>query len=158
MSRDQRFYWAEPFAFAKARARSAAGGGRLLLALVLAALLGFALAATDPPSSAQDFAAVGLFSIVPALLVAYPGIWLFSRIPNSVLVAKDRIVIGREVTPLEQVQSAVVGTTVIAGLEHRVLTFRTKDGREYLYGLADKINSEHLAQFLRQAGVREPQA
>lgn len=157
MSRDQRFYWTEPFAFVKARARTAADGGKFLLVMVLVTLLAIALVATDSPTSPRDFALVALFSIVPALLIAYPGMWLFSRIPNSVLIAKDRIAVGREVTPFETIQSAVVGTTRIEGVEHRVFTFRTKDGRENLYGLSHKINSEQLAQFLQQAGVHEPQ-
>lgn len=84
--------------------------------------------------------------------------WLFSRVPNSVLVAADRIAVGREITPFSQIQSAVVGTARVDGTEHRVFTFRTKDGREYLYGVGRKINSEQLAAFLQQSGVREPQA
>jgi hypothetical protein len=158
MSRDQRFYWAESFAFSQARARTTVGSNKVLLALILAALLAIALIATDPPSSPSDFSLVALFSIVTALLIAYPSMWLLSRIPNSVLIAADRIVVGRKVTPFKQVQSAIVGTTRISGLEHRVFTFRTKDGREYLYGIGGKINSEQLAQFLRQAGIPEPQA
>ena len=129
-----------------------------MLVVILAALLAVSLVTADPPSSARDFSLVALFSVVPALLIAYPGMWLFSRIPNSVLVATDRVAVGREVTPLAQVQSAVVGTTRMGGSEHRIFTFRTKDGREYMYGLAPKINSEQLAAFLQQAGVREPQA
>jgi len=158
MSRDQRFYWTEPFAFARARARSAESENKLLLFVILAGLLALALVAADPPTSSGDFALVALFSVTPALLIAYPGMWLFSRIPNSVLVAADRIAVGREVTPLAQVQSAIVGTTRMNGTEHRVFTFRTKDGREYLYGIGHKVSSEQLAAFLQQAGVREPQA
>ena len=158
MSRDQRFYWTEPFAFAKARARAAAPGNRLLLVIVLAGLLALALVAADPPTSSRDLALVALFSVTPALLISYPGMWLFSRIPNSVLVAADRIVVGREVTPFAQVQSAIVGTTRIGGMEHRIFTFRTKDGREYLYGIGRKVKAEQLATFLHQVGIREPQA
>lgn len=158
MSRDQRFYWTEPFAFAQARARSAASGSKLLLVVILAVLLALALMAADPPSGFRDFALVALFSVTPALLIAYPGMWLFTRIPNSVLVAADRIAVGRRVTPLAQVRSAIVGTTRMDGMEHRVFIFQTKDDREYQYGLGGKVSSEQLAAFLQQAGVREPQA
>src|SRR3546814_15852280 len=76
--------------------------------------------------------------------------WVFARLPNSVLIATDRIAAGREVTPFAQVQSAIVGTTRLGGVEHRIFTFRTKDGREYLYGIGHKVKSEQLAAFLQQ--------
>ena len=158
MSQDQRFHWIEPFSFARARARSVTGGNKLLLAIILAGLLAVGLVVVVPLSTGRDFVLAALFAVSAALLVAYPGMWLFSRIPNSVLVATDRIVVGRKVTKLAQVQSADVGTARMGGRVHLVFTFRTKDGREYLYGLGSKIDSKQLAVLLQQVGVREPQA
>src|SRR3546814_12371492 len=131
MSHDQRFFWTEPFAFAQARACSASTGNRLLLATVLAGLLAIALVTADPPVSIRDFALVALFSVAPALLISYPGMWVFSRLPNSVLIATDRIAVGREVTPFAQVQSAIVGTTRLGGVEHR-RTEERRVGKEWV--------------------------
>jgi hypothetical protein len=158
MSHDQRFRWTEPFAFAQARARSTAGGNKVVFVLVLASLFAVTFVMTGSPSSAREFAVVALVSVTLTLLLAYPGTWLFSRIPKSIVVAADRIAVDGKVTPIQQVQSAIIGTTWIQGVEHRVLSFRTKDGLEYLYGIGHKINYEQLAEFLHQAGIREPQA
>src|SRR3546814_17052108 len=117
MSHDQRFFWTEPFAFAQARACSASTGNRLLLATVLAGLLAIALVTADPPVSIRDFALVALFSVAPALLISYPGMWVFSRLPNSVLIVTDRIAVGRAVTPFDR-KSVVKGKSVSVRVAH----------------------------------------
>ena len=157
ISHDQRFYWTEPFAFASARARATTQGNRLPLFAIVAALLAIALVAADPPSILSDFALIAVFAIGLALLIAYPGTWLFSRLPNSVLVAADRVVIGRETIPLTQIQSAIVGTTRMGRMDYPVFVFRTKDGREQLYGLSGKVDPAQLSRFFEGAGIREPQ-
>jgi hypothetical protein len=157
MSYDQRFYWTEPFAFAMARGREITGGSKLPLFAIVAVLLAIALIAADPPSVPSDFALVAAFSIGLALLIAYPTTWLLSRLPNSVLVAADRVVIGREIIPLTQIQSAIIGTTRMGGSDHPVFVFRTKDGREQMYGLSGKVDLVQLSKFLEGAGIREPQ-
>ena len=157
MSHDQRFRWTEPFAFARARARETAEGSKLSLFAIVAVLLAIALVAADPPSVPSDFALIAILSIGLALLIAYPVTWLFSRLPNSVLVAADRVVIGREIIPLTQIQSAIVGTTRMDGTDHPVFVFRTKDGREQMYGLSGKVDPIQLSKFFEGAGIREPQ-
>ena len=158
MSRDQRFYWTEPFAFARARARASRGGSPLLLFVIFALLLSIALLAVAVPDSLRDLAALLAISLGAAFLIAFPGMWLFSRLPNSVLVASDRIAVGRMVIPISEVQSAVVGTTKFEHTQYPVLTFRTTAGQDYLFGLGRKINAHALAAFLQQRGVHEPQA
>src|SRR3546814_17557089 len=125
MSHDQRFFWTEPFAFAQARACSASTGNRLLLATVLPGLLAIALVTADPPVSIRDFALVALFSVAPALLISYPGMWVFSRLPNRVLIPTDRIEVGRAVTSFAQVPSAIVGPPTLGGGAPRPSPFPT---------------------------------
>src|SRR3546814_7791494 len=94
-----------------------------------------------PPVSIRDFALVALFSVAPALLISYPGMWVFSRLPNSVLIATDRIAVGREVTPFAQVQSAIVGPTRLGGVEPRIFTFRTKRSEEHTSDLQSPMRT-----------------
>lgn len=158
MSRDQRFHWTEPFAFARARARASRGGNPLLLFVIFALLMSVVLLAVAVPDSTRDLAGLLAISLGTAFLIAFPGMWLLSRLPNSVLVASDRIAIGRTVIPMSDIQSAVVGTTTFGHTQFPVVTFRTITGQCYLFGLGRKINSHALADFLQQRGVREPQA
>jgi hypothetical protein len=158
MSRDQRFYWTEPFAFARARARASRGGNPLLLFVICALLMSIALLAVALPGSVRDLAGLLAISFGAAFLIAYPGMWLFSRLPNSVLVASDRIAVGRTVIPMSEVQSAVVGTTTFEQTQYPIVAFRTTAGQNYLFGLGRKINAHALADFLQRRGVREPKA
>jgi hypothetical protein len=158
MSLNQRFHWTEPFAFARARARTSRSGNPFFLFVVLLLLFSLALLAVAVPDSAHDIVALIAVAVVGAFLIAFPGVWLFSRLPSSILVAKDRIAIGRTVIPMAQVQSAVVGTTKLEGIDHPVFTFRTTAGHGYLFGLGRKIDATALATFLQKLDVREPQA
>ena len=86
------------------------GGNPLLLFVIFALLMSVALLAVAVPDSTRDLAGLLAISLGTAFLIAFPGM-LFSRLPNSVLVASDRIAIGRTVIPMSDIQSAVVGTT-----------------------------------------------
>ena len=129
-----------------------------MLFVIFALLLSVALLAVAVPDSMRDLAVLLAISLGAAFLIAFPGMWLFSRLPNSVLVASDRIAVGRTVIPMSDIQSAVVGTTKFEHTQYPVVTFRTIAGQSYLFGLGRKINAHALSDFLQQRGVREPQA
>lgn len=158
LSHDQRFHWLEPFAFARARAAATPSGSRLPLVLLFSVLLSLPLVLADTPENTRDIGVVALFAVGGALVIAYLLMPWASRLPNGVLVASDRIVIGREVIPFSQIQHAVVGTSMMGGKEFPVLSFVTKPGQSYLFGLGRKVNPKELSEFLERAGVREPQA
>ena len=158
MSRDQRFHWIEPFDFARARARTTPAGSRLLLFGMYALLLSACFLAVAVPDSVRDLSALVAISLAAAFLIAFPGIWLLSRLPNSVVVARDCIAFGGTIIPIMQVQSAVVGTIKLESVQYPVLTFRTTTGENYIFGLGRKIDPAALAEFLQQHGIHEPQA
>lgn len=153
MSRTQRFYWSEPYSFVRARAHNEPAQSRLflLLCLVLAFTLIFIL--VDPPENLNDLSLIAVFSLPMALLISYPGMWLFSLIPNGVLIDESQIVIGREIIPFKDIESAIVGTTRIANKEYPVFSFQTLDRRSYLFGLSGKIDPLDLAAVLKKSGV-----
>ena len=157
MSRTQLFYWTEPFAFSRARAREQPSQSRLRLFAFVALAFALMLGIGDVPENLSDVGLILLFSVPPALLIAYPGMWLVSRMPNSVLIEPDRIVAGQETIQLKQIESAIVGTTPMGGKVFPVLTFSTKSGRSYLFALSKKVDSNELLRFLKRAGIREPQ-
>ena len=88
-------------------------------------------------------------------LVVFP---LLSRLPNSIVVTTDRLVIGRTTVPFANVEYALVGSIRIADNEHPVLTFRERGGQVHMYGLGRNIDAHELANFLESVGIREPQA
>lgn len=158
LSNDQRFHWFEPLAFARARAAVTPSGSKLPFVLLLSVLLAVPLLFAGLPEGAREIGFVVLFAVGGAMLITYVLVPLVSRLPNHVLVASDRIVIGREVIPFIQIQHAVVGTMKLGDRTFRVLTFRTRTGQDYLFGLGRNVDSRELAGFLERVGVREPSA
>lgn len=160
-ARDQKFHWFEPFAFARARAASAVsaqGSDKLILMVALAILLPVPLLAAGLPDTPGQIGFFAASALGGAAFFAYIFIPLATHLPNDVLVTSDRIVIGRECVPFSEIVYAIVGTTVLNGQTFPVLTFRTSEGQEYLYGLGRKVELKKLAEFLDRAGVREPRA
>jgi len=158
LSHDQRFYWSEPFAFSRARAAATPDGSKLPFALLLSALFAVPLLLVGLPEGAGEIGLVLLFAVGGAMLITYLLFPLASRLPNGVLVASDRIVIGREAIPFIQIEHAVVGTMKLGDRTFPVLTFKTRAGQEYLFGLGRKVDARELAGFLEGVGVREPSA
>ncbi len=157
--RDQRFYWSEPFAFARARARSFPQSGSKLPTFVILTLLFTAgMAFASPPTDRLDYVVLATFSVGLAFLISFPGQWLSSRLPMTVLVASNRVVTGNVAIKFSDIQSAVVGTMPIDGVTYPVFTFQTKDGRQYLCGLSHKVKAQELEDFLHQVGLHEPAA
>jgi hypothetical protein len=158
MTNIRRFHWAEPFAFARARANTFPGGNNLFQFAFYLVLFIALLGIKSFPHDLQGVAKLLVFSCAASFVFAYPINWIIRRTPNSILVAEDRIFTGRNSIPMSQVDYALVGTAQLAGSQHRVLTFRTISGESHMYGIGKKIDSNQLAEFLKQLGVREPQA
>ena len=156
IARDQRFHWCEPFAFARARTVGDDLRSRLLATLGYFVAFAAMLAWIDVPKDAAELGVLALFAAVMALFIAWIVVPVFSRLPNDVLVASNRIVVGREVMPFTSIEHAIVGTTRLGEREFRVLTFRTKDGRDHLFGLGRKVDAHALAAFLESVGIHEP--
>lgn len=155
MSYDQRFYWIEPFAFAWARPDELTGGIRLAMSFFVFLMLAIGLCLVDMPRDASDVGLVVLFSGVGSLLLVYPLLSFATRLPNDVLIESDRIVVGKEVIPLLQLTSAVVGTMEVRGRSFPVLTFRVNHGSSRVFGLSRRVDKVKLAAFFERAGVRE---
>ena len=156
LSHDQRFHWFEPLAFARARAAATPGVSKLPYVLLLSVLLAVPLLLVGLPEGAEEIGFIVLFAAGGAVLIAYLLVPLVSYLPNDVLVASDRIVIGREVISFLQIEHAVVGTMKVGERTFPVLTFKTRAGRDYVFGLGRKVNAGELAGFLERVGVREP--
>jgi len=154
-SRDQRFYWLEPIAFARARARTAPSGTRARLQGlgILSAMLALMFVFIHMPSTLRDLGLIVLFSVGGALFIVYAVMLIVAWVPNDIMVASDRIVLGKDVIPFENIKSAIVGTTSIDGSILPMLSFSTKDGRSYCYGLGRKVEPGLLADHLESAGV-----
>jgi hypothetical protein len=157
LARDQKFHWLEPFAFARARARSEPTLPFLPIAALLSLLFALPLLASRFPKNVADLGllcavAVGSGALVAALMP------LLSRLPNDVMVAPDRVVVGRTVTKFADIKHFVVGTMAIEQRQFPVFTFETKAGQRFIYGMSPKVSPVELANFLEQAGLREPLA
>ncbi|WP_374602238.1 hypothetical protein [Arenimonas sp.] len=157
LARDQKFWWLEPFAFARARRGRMPGMNTPALAIILSVLFGVPLFLVAFPDSSAELAVICLIAGISGLTTALTLPWI-TQLPNDVMIASDRIVLGRDVVPFDQISHALVGETMLAGRSFRVLSFTTKSGRSYLFGLSRKVDSKELEAFLRQAGVREPAA
>jgi len=155
MLRNQHFHWREPLVFTGARARTKPVRGRFVLFLFLFLFVAFAFAfiVIDRPDSAHDLGIVALFSFVPALLVAYPGMWLLARLPKFVAVEERCITIGRMIYPFSTMESAVVTTVRLDGKDFPVLNLQTKGRQSYQLGLGQNVDAEKLATVLAQRGV-----
>jgi hypothetical protein len=156
LSYDQRFHWSEPFAFARARAAVAPSGSKVPHVLLFATLLSVPLLLAEFPENAGDVAFIALFAIGGALLFAYLLVPLASRLPNDVLVTSDKIIVGREAITFLEIEHAIVGTMLLRDRTFPVLTFRTRAGQDYVFGLGRKVDPRELAGFLARVGIREP--
>ena len=156
--RDQQFYWREPYDFARARANSAPRPSRLRLAAMLFFFFAAPLLFVGLPENAGEALFIFNFAGTSALLGAYVFAPLLDNLPNGIMVATNRIVVGQHRILLEEIGSAVVGTTCLQGTEFPVLAIQMRDGGSHLLGLGPKVNGQELSRFLQQAGVREPQA
>lgn len=152
------FRWQEPWAFARAKAANSSSGSKPLLLLIFTVLLCIPLLLADLPDNAADVGLIAVFAVAGAFFVVFALIPLASRIPNTVIVARDRIIVGKESVPFSEIEHAVVGTAKIGEQKFPVISIRTRHGFVYLYGLGPKVNPQALADFLSKAGVREPQA
>jgi hypothetical protein len=110
------------------------------------------------PETLGDVQFVGLFAAAAALLMAYVVAPLVDRLPNGVMVASNRIVIGQKRIALTDIASAVVGTTRLQGHDYPVLAIQMQNKQSYLFGLSPKVDQDELSSFLQKAGIREPQA
>jgi hypothetical protein len=118
-------------------------------------MLAIGLCLVDMPRDASDVGLVVLFSGVGSLLLVYPLLSFASRLPNDVLINSDRIIVGKEVIPLLQLTSAVVGTMEVRGRSFPVLAFRVNHGSSRVFGLSRRVDKVKLAAFFERAGVRE---
>ena len=119
--------------------------------------LALVLIASSFPESVRDWALIGLVAGGGAALLGILLPFAF-RLPADVMVASNRIVIGREAILFSQIESAIVGTSIIGGKLFPVLSFSTKSGATYLFGLGRKIDPRELRAYLIEAGVPEPKA
>jgi hypothetical protein len=157
LARDQKFYWLEPFAFARARRGGSRGTNTWVLATTLAVPSAVPLLLASFPESAFDLGIIVLIAAGSGLALAL-ALPFISQLPGDIMIGPNRIVIGREVIPFDQVSHALVGETTLDGTTFRVLSFTTRGGRSYLFGIGRKVDSKELAEYLSKAGVRESAA
>jgi hypothetical protein len=154
----RRFYWYEPWAFARARAAAERRVGGAGLAAVLSLMFAIPLLVGSLPETAKDWSVVAAIAVSSGLLVSFGLLPLVSRLPNDIAVMTDSFVIGRDRISFFDVKHAVVGTTPLGKKVFPVLSFTTRGGQQYLFGLSPKVNPQELADFLERVGVREPHA
>ena len=155
LSRQQRYWWLEPWAFARARERGRSpelrwpllfGGATVLFFLVML------------PVTSRSFPAGLVFAIVLAAAMAaglaamFP---LLSRLPNDICITDRHIILGRRSFAFTEIVAAVVGTMSLEGRTWPVLMFRTHRGERHVYGLSRRIDANELARYLRDAGIPE---
>ena len=156
--RDQKFYWRESYEFARARAKSAPRPRRLRQAAILAFLFAAPLLLVSLPETAGDVLFISLFAVTSSLLTAYVLAPLIDKMPNGIMVASNRIVVGQHRILLEEIESAVVGTTRLQATNFPVLSIQMRNGVSHMLGLGPKVNGHELSRFLQRAGIHEPQA
>lgn len=153
LARDQQFHWFEPVAHARARgpAGKPAPTTWAICSLAAAALL--ALAAW--PLDLRDLLLIPPLAFAMAALLLRVLVPLVSRLPDNILITRDRVVVGREVTPLARIRSATVVRTRLDGADWLALHLTTDTGRDALHALGRRVDPEALAAFFRSAGIPE---
>jgi hypothetical protein len=126
------------------------------MAAILSILFAVPLFLARFPETAIDIGVVAGISVASALLASHVILPLASRLPNSVSVMTDSFVVGRQRLWFIEIEHAVVGSAVLGKRAFPVLSFRTKGGQNYLFGLSHKVEAQELADFLVRVGVREP--
>ncbi|WP_428819793.1 hypothetical protein [Microbulbifer sp. MCCC 1A16149] len=145
--------WGEPFKFVKAkRAEYGYGGMRAHIFLFIFCLIIFSALGVFLGKNG-NIIEVLMVSFIGSFLFAFPGLWIFSFIPNAITANKKGIVSGKNLIPYKKIKNAIVGQAEFQKQTFPVLVFTTTDNVQYMYGLSEKISPKELSDYLESYGV-----
>ncbi|WP_226705088.1 hypothetical protein [Microbulbifer elongatus] len=149
----KRISWSEPYKFVKAkRAEYGYGGMRAHIFLFIFCLMIFSALGIFIGEN-RDLIVVLIVSLIGSLLLVFPGLWIFSFIPNGITANNKGIVSGKSLIPYKKIKSAIVGHAEFQKQTFPVLVFTTTDNVQYMYGLSEKISPKDLSDYLESYGV-----
>ena len=158
LSRDQEFYWHEPLAFSRARGRAEPVPNTLVLFAGFSLAFSVLLALVKFPSDLRSASLLAGIALTGAALFAFGLIPLASRMPNSVFIGSNRLVLGKQVVWFKDIRYAAVGTTRISEEVFPVMSIWLLAGQSHVVGLGRKVDPAKLSAFLKTKGLHEPQS
>lgn len=158
LSRDQEFYWHEPLAFSRARGRSTPPPNSLVLFAGFTAAFSVLLALVKFPSDFRSVSLLAGIAVTGAALFAFGLIPLATRMPNSVFIGSNRLVVGKQVFWFKDISHVVVGAMRIGEETFPVVSIWVSGGQPQVFGLGRKVDPGKLSAFFMSKGLHEPQS
>ena len=154
MSSSKQLGWYEPIEFIRARNQLEKSSGKFLQFGIVFLLIAFIIAISDWPENISDWGVVASLAITISFIITFALPLILRELPHNVSVTDSAIVVGRDMTSFNDIEYAVVGTTLIEGTEYPVLSFQTKSMQSFTVGISSKVSPTELASILSIKGVR----